>query len=171
VARRPRPSRSMYAVSRDASGARTPGRRPPRPMRLHRAGGGGNTSAASGRDCLSVLQLTWRRGRLAADCPDPLLGIDIPHEGSGDFTDARRGACFENDRVAAALVLVRRPCHERVGERGEGIPVRTSTARRFLTVDRLHSSVIHACTARSTAPFAWPNLNRDGHCLADWPSP
>ena len=48
---------------------------------------------------------------------------------------------------------------------------RTSTARLFLTVDRLHSSVIHACTARSTAPFAWPNLNRDGHCLANWPSP
>jgi hypothetical protein len=44
---------------------------------------------------------------LAADCPDPLLGIEIPHAASGDFTNARHGACFENDRVAPALVLAR----------------------------------------------------------------
>ena len=55
---------------------------------------------------------------------NPLLGIDIPHEASGDFTDAHRGARFENDRVAPALVFARRPCRERVGELGEGIPVR-----------------------------------------------
>ena len=80
--------------------------------------------ATTRRGHLSVRQLTWRRGCLAADCRDPLLGINIPHEESGDFTDARRGACFANDRIAPALVAAHQPCYVRICERGEGIPVR-----------------------------------------------
>src|SRR5262245_11236386 len=80
--------------------------------------------AAGGRDYLSRFEPARRWCGLAADRPDPRFGVDISHEASADFTDARCGTGLEDDDVAPSLIATKRSCDESVCECRQRIPVR-----------------------------------------------
>ncbi|MDT0353100.1 hypothetical protein [Pseudonocardia charpentierae] len=79
-----------------------------------------------------VDQPAGRGGGLAADGPEPALGVDVDCAAAGDLADAGGGGGGEHDDVAPAAVLVGRAGDEGVGEGLQRAPVGQGEAARVV---------------------------------------